>query len=205
MTRIARYLTHPQVFIDPGKDIRRWSLNDVGRARVLALARDPGVLARTTRMISSDETKALETAAPLAAALGLRLEVRPELHENDRSSTGFLPPEEFERVADRFFAEPSQSVRGWETAQDAQTRVVTATDPDLKAQGSGDLLFVGHGGVGTLLYCALSGQSIDRRFDQGSGGGGCWFAFDLDRRQVLHGWRQMEELSSPEQSAGLAD
>lgn len=37
--------------------------------------------------------------------------------ENDRSSTGFLPPEEFEVVADAFFAQPGVSVRGWETAQ----------------------------------------------------------------------------------------
>ena len=35
----------------------------------------------------------------------------------------------------------------------------------------GDILFVGHGGVGTLLYCHYSKVPISRQFDQpGSGG-----------------------------------
>jgi hypothetical protein len=39
------------------------------------------------------ETKALETAAIIAIATGLRIEIRHDLHENDRSSTGFVPPD----------------------------------------------------------------------------------------------------------------
>lgn len=132
----VRYLTHPQVLVEPLKDVCRWSLNPVGQARVSALAAHLGFLSRTHRVISSDETKALETAEPIALALGAELEVRKRMHENDRSATGFLPPEEFEAVADRFFAEPSKSVRGWETAEDAQRRSVASSlksMPALKA------------------------------------------------------------------------
>lgn len=196
MSRIVRYLTHPQVLIDPARPVPRWSLNEIGRARVSALATRPGVLSRTRRVISSDETKALETALPLAAALGVEMEVRPRMHENDRSATGFLPPDEFEQVADEFFANPSRSVRGWETAEAAQKRIVDEVDDCLHAEGPGDVLFVGHGGVGTLLFCALSGEKIDRRFDQGPGGGGCWFAFDSERRMPAQGWQPMEMLIS---------
>jgi hypothetical protein len=46
------------------------------------------------------------------------------MHENDRSATGFLPPDEFETVANRLFAEPLVSIRGWERAIDAQLRIV---------------------------------------------------------------------------------
>lgn len=60
----------------------------------------------------------------------------------------------------------------------------------------GDVLFVGHGAVGTLLFCALSRIKIDRRFDQGSGGGGCWFGFDLHQRQPFQMWQPMEALIS---------
>jgi len=194
MVFTVRYLSHPQVQIEPQKDVRRWSLNAVGRARVAALVDQPGALARTRRVISSDETKALETARPLASALGVELEIRPQMHENDRSATGFLPPQEFEAVADAFFANPSESVRGWETADDAQRRILSEVEACLTGPQEGDVLFVGHGAVGTLLYCALAALAIDRRFDQGPGGGGCWYAFDLDARRPVQGWQPMERL-----------
>lgn len=196
MTVAIRYLTHPQVRIEPLKDVRLWSLNPEGQARVSALAACPGSLSKTHRIISSSETKALETAEPLALSLGATLETRPMMHENDRSSTGFLPPEEFEEVADTFFAEPSKSVRGWETAEDAQRRILAEVNASLVGHREGDVLFVGHGGVGTLLFCALSGIGIDRRFDQGAGGGGCWFQFDLEKRRPRRGWQTMEVLMS---------
>lgn len=199
MPPVIRYLTHPQVLIDPGGDVRGWSLNPLGRARLRALADRPGSLAGTRRIVSSDETKALETAGPLARALGATLEVRPRMHENDRSATGFLPPHEFEAVADRFFAEPATSVRGWETARDAQRRILAEVGACLARPQDGDVLFVGHGAVGTLLFCALSGARIDRRHDQGPGGGGCWFAFDHQDRIPHRGWQPMEMLMTPGQ------
>jgi broad specificity phosphatase PhoE len=160
----------------------------------MTLAINLGSLGRTSRVISSDETKALETADPIAAALGITLQVRPEMHENDRSATGFLPPEEFERVADQFFADPSRSARGWETALDAQRRIMNEVENCLAEPVDGDVLFVGHGGVGTLLFCSLSGLVIDRKYDQGPGGGGCWFEFDILTRRPMSGWRPMETL-----------
>jgi broad specificity phosphatase PhoE len=190
----VRYLTHPQVLIEPVKDVRKWSLNPLGSERVSALAKQLGSLSGTRRVVSSDETKALETASPLALALGVELEVRPLMHENDRSATGYLPPEEFEAVADQFFAEPGRSVRGWETAEDAQRRIMSEVDICLAGLQEHDVLFVGHGGVGTLLFCALSGLRIERRFDQGPGGGGCWFEFDTRGRKPLQGWQPMEAL-----------
>lgn len=196
MSVTVRYLTHPQVLIEPTKDVRRWSLNDVGSERVSGLAGRLGALSRTRRVISSDETKALETASPLAFALGLELEIRPRMHENDRSATGFLPSAKFETIADQFFAEPDKSVLGWETACDAQRRILSEVDASLAGQQKGDVLFVGHGAVGTLLFCALSRIKIDRRFDQGSGGGGCWFGFDLHQRQPFQMWQPMEALIS---------
>lgn len=195
MPGTARYLTHPQVLIDPAIPVPRWSLNAAGAARVAALAAAPGALRATRRIISSDEAKAIETAMPLAHALGLTVEIRPLMHENDRSATGFLPPTEFESMADAFFAQPDDSQRGWEPARTAQARILAEVDATLAMDSAGDVLFVGHGGVGTLLYCALSGQAIDRRFDQGPGGGGNWFGFDIDSRRAGPGWQAMESLA----------
>jgi broad specificity phosphatase PhoE len=113
------------------------------------------LLSGLTSIWSSSEAKAIEAAGLLAAGFGLPVQVDERLGENDRSATGFLPPAEFERVADSFFANPHESVRGWERAVDAQERVVRAVFRILGTHRDGDIAFIAHGGVGTLLLCKL--------------------------------------------------
>jgi broad specificity phosphatase PhoE len=192
MTVHIRYLTHPQVKIEPAVPVPSWGLSDVGRIRTEALA-NAGWLSKTTQVISSGERKAIETAAIIAGQLNVTVEVRDAMHENDRSTTGFLAPDEFERVADQFFAEPLVSIRGWERAIDAQLRIVREVERVLARNRSGDVLFVGHGAVGTLLFCHYSGLAIARAYDQPAGGGHC-FTLVKDGRRVLHPWRRMEDL-----------
>jgi broad specificity phosphatase PhoE len=192
MTGLIRYLTHPQVKIDPAVPVTSWSLSAVGRTRTETLA-NTGWLSGTTQIISSGERKAIETAEIIAGKLKVAVEVRETMHENDRSATGFLPPNEFEAVADQFFAQPFVSIRGWERAIDAQFRIVREVEQVLARDRAGDVLFVGHGAVGTLLFCHYAGVAIDRAHDQPAGGGH-WFAFVEDGRRVLHPWRRMEEL-----------
>jgi broad specificity phosphatase PhoE len=175
MTSLVRYLTHPQVKIDPAVPVLSWGLNDVGRARTEALA-NTGKLVGVTQVISSGERKAIETAEIIAAKLDIDIEVREAMHENDRSATGFLVPDEFEAVTDQFFMQPFVSIRGCERAIDAQSRVVREVEHVLARNRSGDVIFVGHGAVGTLLFCHYSGLAIDRPRDQPAGGGHC-FAF----------------------------
>jgi broad specificity phosphatase PhoE len=105
------YLTHLQVLVDPAKGIMDWSQSDLGRRRVVSLA-NTNTLDGTTVVISSAETKANETVRLLARAVGCRMVMREIIHENNRSSTGFLPPKEFEAVADKFFAYPDGCVSG---------------------------------------------------------------------------------------------
>jgi broad specificity phosphatase PhoE len=191
MTTLVRYLTHPQVQIDPHVPVPSWRLSGVGAARVQALI-TAGWLAGTTLVVSSAEQKALETAEPLAAALGIPLEIRGKMHENDRSATGFLAPVEFESVANEFYAFPDQSIRGWECAVDAQARIVGEVEAVLDRRHEGDVLFVGHGAVGTLLFCHYANITISRTYDQPSGGG-YYFTMTKANRRVLHSWRRMED------------
>ena len=190
---LVRYLTHPQVVIDPNLAVPDWRLSRIGRARVEALAaRD--VFAGTVAVISSEERKAVETAAPIASALDLASETAPGMHENDRSATGYLPAGAFEALADRFFDRPEDSAEGWERAIDAQRRIVAAARQALARAPAGDLLLVGHGAVGALLWCSLSALSISRIHDQpGTGGGNC-FAFQRETGAPVHGWTAMESL-----------
>jgi broad specificity phosphatase PhoE len=192
MTSQIRYLTHPQVNIEPAVPVPSWGLSEVGRTRTQTLA-NAGSLAGTTQIVCSGERKAIDTARIIAAKLNVTVEVREAMHENDRSATGFLAPDEFETVANRFFAQPLVSIRGWERAIDAQLRIVREVELVLARNRSGDVLFVGHGAVGTLLFCHYSAFAIDRAYDQPAGGGYC-FALAKDGRRVLHSWRRMEDL-----------
>lgn len=192
MSRVLRYLSHPQVKIDADIPVPEWGLSDLGRERAKRFARS-GALSQTRSIYSSAETKAVETAQLIADFLRIKPIQRPNTHENDRSGTGFLEPAEFERVANAFFAAPNDSIRGWERAIDAQSRIVDETQKIIEHAEPDDILMVGHGGVGTLLYCHFAGVSISREHDQ-PGGGGNVLAVDLETMKIIHPWRPLEQV-----------
>lgn len=186
---LLHYITHPQVVVDPAVDVPRWGLSPVGRERAERMTTRAWVGA-VRRIVSSDETKALETAELLAAALDLGVEVRAATGEIDRSAAGFLPPVEFEAVADACFADPTSSARGWERAVDAQQRIVEALADVVADDRPGDVAVVGHGGVGTLWYCHLAAVPIARRWDQP--GQGHVFTVDRLTGRPLDHWRPID-------------
>ena len=191
------YITHPQVTIDPDVPVPKWGLSDVGRARAEVAATRPWAR-KLGRIVSSDETKAIEMAAILAKAAGVKVEITAGAHENDRSATGFLPPPEFEKAADWFFAHPEESFHGWERAIDAQSRIVSAVRSVLERHDQAmSIAFIGHGGVGTLLRCHLAGLPIARIHDQPPNGGGNIHAFRLSDLKSLTGWVPMENWQLP--------
>ncbi len=120
------------------------------------------------------------------------IEIGERMGENDRSASGFLPPAEFEQVADQFFAAPDSSARGWATARAEQARIVAAIHAVLLGHRGGDILFVGHGAVGALNLCHLLGEPISRSRDQ-PGGGGNIYAWDIATKRILHPWRSIEQ------------
>lgn len=185
-------VTHPNVVISRDVPVPRWPLSELGKQRMRAGLRQPWVR-ELTSIYCSTEQKAIDGAEILAACLGIGFEQVAELGENDRSATGFLPPDEFERVADQFFGSPNNSIRGWERAIDAQSRIVRAVE-DIAARDktSGAVAVVSHGAVGTLLYCHLAGEPIDRRRDQPPNGGGNFYGFTLSPRAVHSWWRAVD-------------
>lgn len=186
----ALYITHPQVAIDPAVPVPDWGLSERGRERAL-FAASAGWARQVGRLVASTERKAIETAEILAAGR-LAVETDDAMGENDRSATGYLPPETFEAAADEFFARPEQSFRGWERAADAQARIFAAIERVLAGHDPKiPIAFVGHGGVGTLLKCRLKGTPIRRDGDQPAGGGNL-FAFRLADRAVTCDWTPME-------------
>ncbi|MDM7850345.1 histidine phosphatase family protein [Pseudochrobactrum kiredjianiae] len=95
-----------------------------------------------------------------------------------------------------FFAQPDCSVRGWESAADAQARICAVMNEIIaesaKAQHK-TVVICGHGATGTLLYCALAGVPISRHYDQSSQGH--YWCYDTVRKQMLHHWRNIAEFT----------
>lgn len=189
---IVHFITHPEVSIDAAVPVPDWPLSPVGSRRMQVAMRQPW-LAAVRSVFCSAERKAMDAAAVVANHLGLRRIVVEALGENDRSATGYLPKGEFEAVADAFFAQPDDSVRGWERARDAQRRIVDAVERAISMSvADGDIAIVSHGGVGTLFLCHLKGVAISRSEDQPGEGGGNFFSFDAADRHLLSEWRPIE-------------
>jgi broad specificity phosphatase PhoE len=186
------FITHPNVVVSRDVPVPRWPLSELGRQRMRAGLTQPWVR-EIASIYSSTEQKAIDGAGILGEHLSMSYKTVAELGENDRSATGFLPPEEFERVADEFFGSPEKSVRGWERAIDAQTRIVRAVERITEQDGSGGAIaIVSHGAVGTLLYCHLAGKPISRRWDQPANGGGNFYRFTLSPREAHSWWRPID-------------
>lgn len=189
------YLSHPEVRIDPAIPVPDWGLSPLGRDR-LAAALATGWPRGAWRLVSSPEAKAREAAAMIGAARGWAVETAPETGEVDRSATGYVPHDRHEALADRLFGQPQASAEGWERAVDAQARIVAAW----RGLGqAGDLMMVGHGAVGTLLWCALTGAAIARRQDQPRGG--CVWEVGLmpgGAAVPVHGWHSLEDAARVE-------
>lgn len=190
------YVTHPDVAVDPAVPIPRWPLSEVGLARMHALCEADWVPGLGSVWCSTEQ-KALDGAEILSRSTGLEYTALEAFGENDRSATGFLPPDEFWAVVECFFGEPEKSARGWERAVDAQARIVAAVDEVVRRAPPGDAVIVAHGGVGNLLLCHLKGVPISMENEQPLRGpepgtvGGCWFAFEGESRALLHDWNEI--------------
>jgi broad specificity phosphatase PhoE len=187
------FITHPEVVINPDQPITEWPLNAIGRARMERLV-DLLADRNVTAVYASRERKATDGAAIVAQRLGLSYEAHEDLGENDRSSTGFIAPPEFWEVVREFFGRPHESIRGWECAIDAQTRIVNAISRILHEDGtSGDIVVVSHGAVGCLLTAHLQTVEIGQESRPQHPGGGCFIVIDRASFTLTQGWRAIED------------
>lgn len=190
--RIVYFITHPEVIVDAEVPVPDWSLSERGLERMQQLKKHDWISDIST-IYCSTEKKAIDGAEVVAEFCALPILKVADLGENDRSATGYMPSKEFELIADKFFAEPDSSVRGWETANAAQTRIVNAVNK-LIGQDASDrsIAIVSHGAVGALLLCKLAGYPIDRKYDQPGAGGGNYYAFELETNKLLHEWKPVD-------------
>jgi len=105
MSPVAYFITHPNVVINRDTPVTQWPLSELGRARMHKCLNQPW-LTEVTSIYSSTEQKSVDGAQILAEHLSLPFVQVAELGENDRSSTGFLSPSEFELVTNEFGGHP---------------------------------------------------------------------------------------------------
>lgn len=192
MSRRVYFITHPDVVVDPDVPVPRWPLSERGRERMRLLLKHAWI-PRIRAVFCSDERKALDGATILADHLGLNLNVDTTLAENDRSATGYLPHAEFQQVADEFFARPTESVRGWERAVDAQRRIAGAVSRLAERVPDGtSIAVVSHGGVGALLLCHIKDVPIGRSEEQPGTAGGHYFVCDFPGPVLRHAWKPID-------------
>jgi broad specificity phosphatase PhoE len=187
------FMTHPEVRIDPDQPVPEWPLNAIGRGRMEHFA---GLLTdrNVSAVYASAERKAMDGAAIVAERLGLPFRTEESLGENDRSSTGYIAPPEFWEVVRAFFGRPHESIRGWERAIDAQTRIVTTVSRIARAdETSGDIVIVSHGGVGCLLTAHLQKVEIGQESRPSHPGGGCFIVIDRESFTLQQDWRAIED------------
>jgi broad specificity phosphatase PhoE len=186
------FVTHANVEMDPATPVPQWKLSPAGIHRHEAFNGSPWVSA-VSSIYCSDERKAVDGAEILGKHLRIPFEIVHSLHENDRSATGYLPPAEFDTVVGEFFANPQQSVRGWERAVDAQDRIHAALAGIVaRDRTGGDIAIVSHGGVGALLLCKLSGAPISRANEQPGTGGGNFFVIDRSSLSIVKRWSAID-------------
>lgn len=190
--RTIYFISHPEVVISSDVPITQWPLSKKGRSRMEQVIKCHWIK-EISAVYCSDEQKAIDAAEILANHVELKYASVKELGENDRSSTGFLEPANFEATADRFFSAPETSVRGWETAIEAQSRIVKAvTCIEQEDTTTGSIAIVSHGAVGTLLYCHLTNKPIDRRWDQPGSGGGNYMSIVLGPTPSCTWWKPID-------------
>ncbi|WP_243370037.1 histidine phosphatase family protein [Microvirga solisilvae] len=185
------FLTHPEVVIDPLVPVPRWPLNETGRKRMECFAEKLSNL-RLSSIHASTEQKAIDGAAIVAQRLGMTYRTHEDIGENDRSATGYIAPPEFWEVVREFFGRPHESIRGWERAIDAQTRIVNAVRR-IAAEETGNALIVSHGGVGCLLTAHLQQVEIGHESRPQHSGGGCFIVIDRGSFTLQQDWRNIED------------
>lgn len=125
---------------------------------------------RVDRVVSSPLRRAVETAAPLAAALGLETEIDPELCEYDRAADSYIPMEELRAEKDeRWLAmvEGRWEEVGGEHPEQFRARIVPCIERIVTASPGGRVAAVCHGGVVNVYLAAVLGLDRHLWFEPG--------------------------------------
>lgn len=148
--RRLHLIRHAPTLVDPAKSSADWVLKPDVAPAIESICNRLNA-SKIRRVVSSPQTKALQTAQYVAEYFKVPIEVYHGLEEHHRTECDFIEDEcEFrDRIAE-FFAKPEELVFGQETAAQASVRFVNAIRT-LMHESNDDELLVSHGTVLSLL------------------------------------------------------
>ena len=144
---------------DPTRPASQWGLHPEAAPGVEELAGSGVLPDADAPWFSSDEPKAVQTAA----LLGADPAVLPALREAARPAD-WMGTDEFLATVRRSMQQPEESPRpGWEPTGVVQARVYAAVTVDVvpRAAAAGEAVLVGHGTSWTMLVAAVTGRPAD--------------------------------------------
>lgn len=152
-------IRHAEPVNDTSKPASDWPISDAGRQDGRRLGRELAPLGIGT-IISSREPKSVGTSEEVAAELGLRFAVAPDLHEHERDRRDWLGDDAWHELLRNFFDNPSTLVFGNETAAEALDRFSSGLEQAILShyRGDGTIAVVSHGTVISLFAARHLGQ-----------------------------------------------
>ena len=142
--------------IDPHRPAHEWALSADGCRRAGQLAAWLAAYGLDL-LVSSEEQKAVQTAAIAGEELGLPVVITPGLHEQDRSGAIGLDHGQFHDRVARMFSHPSERVLGTESADEARERFSRTLARVLARHPGQNLGVVAHGTVLSLFVAEREG------------------------------------------------
>jgi broad specificity phosphatase PhoE len=188
---VLHLVRHGRPAIDPSTPASRWRLREDAAVDVRVL-RDTDVLPHKAMWFSSPEPRALETAVILHPGAP----VHEAFREAERG-TAWLGADVFVAAVRRAFeVEEAPGAGGWEPLAQTRRRVVAAAAAAIGqsrgAEGSGDVVLVGHGTAWTLLVADLTCSPPDlARWEQMTMPDHC--SIDVERGSIVSHWGQWRD------------
>jgi 2,3-bisphosphoglycerate-dependent phosphoglycerate mutase len=111
-------------------------------------------------VVTSPKRRSVETAAPLASALGLEVEVLDDLREYDADADEYIPVEHMRAAKDdRWFAmiEGRWEEYGGEPVHTFRARVVPSIEQLVERHPGGRVVVVSHGGIINIYLADMLG------------------------------------------------
>lgn len=140
----------------PGVPANQWRLSAEGRERCNTLSEALRPYA-PDMVVSSIETKAVETGQIVAQKLSKPFRSFDGLHEHERGGVDFTSQEQFRANVQAFFQAPNELVFGRETASQTCRRFSDAIAALLSQYPDKNLAVVTHGTVITLFVAQAAG------------------------------------------------
>jgi broad specificity phosphatase PhoE len=134
----------------PSVPASQWPLSKIGRLRCINLAEKLSCYSPDF-IISSTESKAIETAQIVADHLHHTFQIVEGLQEHDRSNVAWRSRKQFEAQIMEFFRYPQSLMMGKETAAQAYARFTQAVTGLIDKHPGHNIAIVAHGTVITLL------------------------------------------------------